>query len=66
MTIISVAMLLLGTTLGIFALLVIGIRHGDRSAHLAIRPHTRADAIARRFVGFGIRRASSHDQSERG
>lgn len=66
MTIVSVAMFLIGTALGIFALLAIGIRHGDRSAHLAMRPHTRTDAIARRFVGLGIRHASSHDQSERG
>jgi hypothetical protein len=62
----TVAMLLLGATIGVFVLLVVGIRRGDRSAHLAAGPHTRTDALARRFLGIGIRHTASNDVSERG
>lgn len=63
--VIAVAVFLLGATIGAFALLVIGIRRGDHSTGLSERPHTRTDAITRRFIGVGIRHDSYRDESER-
>jgi hypothetical protein len=54
--------LLVGIGLGILALLITGIRHGDRS-HLANAPGSHPDAIARRLL-VGVRYPSDSDEGE--
>jgi hypothetical protein len=60
LVILSAAAVLSGAALGILALLVAGIRRGDRS-RLADDPGNRVDAIARRLL-VGIR--DHHDGTE--
>jgi hypothetical protein len=52
---------LTGTAIGGLALVVIGIRKGDRAIRLADNPSTRTEAFARRFLGVGIRTAVHSD-----
>jgi hypothetical protein len=54
--------LLAGVGLGILALLITGIRRGDRS-HLANAPDSHPDAIARRLL-IGVRYPSDSDEGE--
>lgn len=49
------AAFLSGATASVFALLVIGIRKGDRARHLADEPATRLDALTRSVLGAGVR-----------
>ena len=49
------ALLLSGAVAGVFVVLVIGIRRGDRARHLADEPGTRLDAITRSVLGVGVR-----------
>jgi hypothetical protein len=53
--ILVLAALLSGAVAGVFAMLVIGIRRGDRARHLADEPGTRLDAITRRVLRVGVR-----------
>ena len=53
--ILALAVFLSGAVSGIFAMLVIGIRRGDRAYRLADEPGTRLDAIARSVLGVGVR-----------
>jgi hypothetical protein len=53
--IIALAIFLSGAVAGVFAMLVIGIRRGDRSRHLADEPGTYVDALTRRMLGVGVR-----------
>jgi hypothetical protein len=53
--IVVLAVLLSGAVAGVFAILVIGIRRGDRAHHLAEEPDTRLDAITRNVLGVGVR-----------
>lgn len=62
--ILTVPSFLCGTTIGGFALVVSGIRKGDRAVRFADKPSTHAEAIARRVLGVGIR-AAGEDQDER-
>jgi hypothetical protein len=48
------AVFLSGGVAGVFILLVIGIRRGDR-AHLTDEPGTRLDAMTRSMLGVGVR-----------
>jgi hypothetical protein len=48
------AVFLSGAVAGVFTVLVIGIRRGDR-AHLADEPATRLDALTRSVLGVGVR-----------
>jgi hypothetical protein len=48
------AVFLSGSVAGVFVMLVIGIRVGDR-AHLANQPGTRLDAMTRSVLGVGVR-----------
>jgi hypothetical protein len=48
------AVFLSGAVAGIFTVLVIGIRKGDR-AHLADEPATPLDALTRSVLGVGVR-----------
>jgi hypothetical protein len=45
----------------VFAVLVIGIRKGDRPGHLSDAPGTVLDALTRKFLGVGIRRHYEED-----
>ena len=53
--ILVLAVLLSGAVAGVFIMLVIGIRRGDRAHHLADEPGTRLDAITRSVLGVGVR-----------
>ena len=52
--ILVVAVFLSGAVAGLFIMLVIGIRRGDRT-HLADEPGTHLDAITRSVLGVGVR-----------
>jgi hypothetical protein len=49
------AVFLSGAVAGVFVLLVIGIRRGDRAHHLTDEPDTRLDAFTRSVLGVGVR-----------
>ena len=49
------AVFLSGAVAGVFVLLVIGIRRGDRARHLTDGPGTRLDAITRSVLDVGVR-----------
>lgn len=54
--------LLAGMAAGILALLIVGIRQGDH-AHLADRPRSHPDSIARRIL-VGVRYPSESEEDE--
>jgi hypothetical protein len=54
--------LLAGAALGILAVIIIGIRRGDRG-HLASIPRTHSDAFARRML-VGVRYPSENNEEE--
>ena len=61
------AVFLSGAVAGVFVLLVIGIRIGDRDYHITDEPRTRLDALTRSVLGVGVRTAcpiskSSHEE----
>ncbi len=60
----AIAVFLSGAVLGSFALLVVGIRRGDRARHLADAPRTQTEVITRVVLGVGTR--SHHDGNEGG
>jgi len=51
----ALTVFLSGAVAGVFVMLVIGIRRGDRTRHLADEPGTRLDALTRRVLGVGVR-----------
>jgi hypothetical protein len=53
--ILVLAVFLSGAAAGVFVMLVIGIRRGDRAHHLADEPGTRLDALTRSVLGVGVR-----------
>lgn len=53
--ILVLAVFLSGAVAGVFVVLVIGIRRGDRAHHLTDEPSTRLDAITRSVLGVGVR-----------
>jgi hypothetical protein len=53
--ILVLAVFLSGAVAGVFVVLVVGIRRGDRAHHLADEPSTRLDAITRSVLGVGVR-----------
>jgi hypothetical protein len=53
--ILVLALFLSGAVAGVFVLLVIGIRRGDRAHHLTDEPGTRLDALTRSVLGVGVR-----------
>jgi hypothetical protein len=60
-----VAAALLGVTVGVLAVLVIGIRRDDRAKNLTGTPATPVEAITRRALGVGVRNGRAHkDQNE--
>ena len=60
------AVFLSGAVAGVFVMLVIGIRRGDRAHHLADEPETHLDALTRSVLGVGVRpgRAPGNSGSE--
>jgi hypothetical protein len=54
--------LLAGAALGILAILIIGIRRGDRG-HLASTPKSHSDALARRIL-VGVRYPTDIEEDE--
>ena len=56
--ILVLAVFLSGAVAGVFALLVIGIRRGDRAHHLTGDPGTHLDALTRSVLGVGVRTGS--------
>lgn len=53
--ILALTVFLSGAVPGVLAMLVIGIRRGDRARHLADQPGTHLDAVTRNLLGVGIR-----------
>jgi uncharacterized membrane protein len=53
--ILALAVFLSGAVAGVLAMLVIGIRRGDRARHLADEPGTHLDAVTRSMLGVGVR-----------
>jgi hypothetical protein len=51
----ALAVFLSGAVAGVFVMLVIGIRRGDRARHLADEPDTRLDAPTRTVLRVGVR-----------
>ena len=60
--ILVLAAFLSGAVAGVFAVLVIGIRRGDR-AHLTDEPGTHLDALTRSVLGVGVRADCPADNS---
>ena len=52
---IAIAAFLSGSAIGIFAVLVAGIRSGDRAKNLTGIPRTGTESVARRLLGVGVR-----------
>lgn len=63
--ILASATFLSGTAIGGLALVVMGIRRGDRAIEFAAKPSTHVEALTRRVLGVGIRTAE-HSEGERG
>jgi hypothetical protein len=53
--ILAITIFLAGAVLGFLALLIVGIRKGDRARRLTDAPHTQVEAITRWVLGVGIR-----------
>jgi hypothetical protein len=51
----ALAVFLSGAVAGIFTVLVIGIRRGDRAHRLTDEPDTHLDALTRSVLGVGVR-----------
>jgi hypothetical protein len=51
----ALAVFLSGAVAGVFVMLAIGIRVGDRARHLADEPGTHLDALTRSVLGVGVR-----------
>ena len=64
--ILTLTVFLSGAVSGALAMLVIGIRRGDRARHLADQPGTRLDAITRNLLGVGVRNGfpAGNDRTE--
>jgi formate-dependent nitrite reductase membrane component NrfD len=59
--IIAIAAFLSVIAAGVFVMLVIGIRKGDRARHLSDAPGTTLEALTRSFLGVGIRRGGHEE-----
>jgi hypothetical protein len=53
---IAIAAFLSGSAIGILAILVAGIRSGERARNLTSAPRTGTETVVRRLVGIGVRR----------
>jgi hypothetical protein len=57
--IIGIAVFLSGAAIGVLAILVAGVRSGDRAKNLTRTPRTRTEAVTRRLLGVGVRNADA-------
>ncbi len=64
--VLAIAVFLSGAVLGFLALLIVGIRRGDRARHLADAPHTHVEAVTRRVLGVGTRNHRNGHEDEEG
>jgi len=64
--VLAIAVFLSGAVLGFLALLIVGIRQGDRARHLADAPHTHVEAVTRRVLGVGARNHHDGHEDEEG
>jgi hypothetical protein len=64
--ILALAVFLAGAALGSLALLIVGIRRGDRARRLADAPHTHVEAVTRRVLGVGTRNHRDGNEDEVG
>ncbi len=64
LVILAIAVFLSGAVLGSLALLVVGIRRGDRAQHLADAPRTQTEAITRAVLGVGTRSQGHTDEED--
>ena len=55
LAILAVAVFLVGAVAGFLALIIIGIRRGDRAGRLADPPRTLMESVTRRVLGVGTR-----------
>ncbi len=64
--ILALTVFLSGAVSGVLAMLVIGIRRGDRARHMADEPRTHLDAVTRHLLGVGVRTdcPASNDRTE--
>lgn len=62
---IAVAAFLSGSAIGILAVLVAGIRSDDRAKNLTCTPRTGTEAITRRLLGVGMRKAEADHGQDR-
>jgi hypothetical protein len=64
--ILALAVFFSGAVSGVLAMLVVGIRRGDRARHLADQPGTHLDAITRNLLGVGVRTScpAGNDRTE--
>ena len=62
---IAIAAFLSGSVIGIFAILVAGIRSDDRAKNLTGIPRTSTEAVTRRLLGVGIRTADADHGQDR-
>jgi hypothetical protein len=53
--ILAIAVFLAGAVVGFLALIIIGIRRGDRTRRLADPPRTQMESVTRRVLGVGTR-----------
>jgi len=63
-SILALAGFLSGVTIGIIALIVVGIRSDDRCKNLTHTPRTRVEAATRRLLGVGVRNSESDPYGE--
>ena len=61
-SVMAIAAFLSVSAAAVFVILVIGIRKGDRTRHLSDGPDSALDAIARKFLGVGVR-GNPHDEN---
>jgi hypothetical protein len=59
-----VAAALLGVTVGVLAVFVVGIRRDDRAKNLTGTPATPVEAITRRALGVGVRNGRAHQAKD--
>ncbi len=64
-TILVIAIFLVGATIGVLAVFVIGIRRDDRAKNLTNAPRTQVEAATRRALGVGVRNGHA-DRNEHG
>jgi len=61
--IIIISAALSGATIGVLAVLVIGIRRDDRAKTLTDAPRSHVEAVTRRMLGVGVRNPDSDEWS---